>query len=214
MTRRPRRLIAVAGTGTEIGKTWVTCRLLESARARDLHAAARKPAQSFAPGEPTDADHLAAAANEMPLAVCPAHRWYAVAMAPPMAADVLQRERIALDELLAETRWPAALDIGFMETAGGLRSPISHDADNVELIRRLLPDEVLLVADAGLGTINSVRLSLAVLEAPRVRVFLNRFDASNDLHVRNRRWLVEIYQCDVVATPEEWLASEGLKGES
>ena len=27
MTNRPERLVLVAGTGTEVGKTWVACRL-------------------------------------------------------------------------------------------------------------------------------------------------------------------------------------------
>jgi dethiobiotin synthetase len=201
---RPEKLVAVAGTGTEIGKTWVTCRLLELSRTRALKAVARKPAQSFADGELTDADHLGAAGGEPPEAVCARHRWYPVAMAPPMAADVLGRGRIQLDGLLAEMNWPHALDLGFVETAGGLRSPIAHDGDNVELIRRLAPNDVLLVADAGLGTINSVRMSLAALQGQRVRVFLNRFDATNDLHVRNHRWLVDEYGCTALHQLEDW----------
>ena len=48
----------------------------------------------------------------------------------------------------------------------------------------------MLVADAGLGTINSVRLSVGALAGPRgLVVFLNRFDAADDLHRRNRDWL-------------------------
>lgn len=201
---RPNLLIAVAGTGTEVGKTWTTCRLLEMAHERGLRAAARKPAQSFSPGETTDADQLAAAGHERPTDVCPEHRWYPVPMAPPMAADVLQRDQIALADLLQETVWPASLDIGFIETAGGLRSPIAHNADNVELIRRAAPDETLLIADAGLGTINAVRLSSEAVEGHRMRVFLNRFDANNDLHVRNHRWLVDVYGLDAFYRLEDW----------
>jgi dethiobiotin synthetase len=205
--RRPTKLIGIAGTGTEVGKTWVTCRLLELARARGMEAVARKPAQSFYIGEPTDADHLGTAGHEAPESVCARHRWYPVPMAPPMAAEVLGREPIVLDALLAETKWPDALALGFVETAGGLRSPIAHDGDNVELLRRLAPDEVLLVADAGLGTINSVRLSIAALEGHSIRVFLNRFDATSDLHVRNHRWLVDQYGCAAFHRLDEWFDS-------
>jgi dethiobiotin synthetase len=91
--------------------------------------------------------------------------------------------------LLREIEWPAQTQFGLLETAGGLRSPITHDADNVALIERLAPDRVLLVADAGLGTVNAVRLSLPALAGQRVSVLLNRFDAANDLHRRNRDWL-------------------------
>lgn len=208
---RPRYLCVIAGTGTEVGKTWMTCRMLEVARKRGLQVAARKPAQSFEAGQPTDAELLAAASGESLHAVCPEHRWYAVPMAPPMAADVLGRERLSLDDLIAEIRWSSGIELGCVEIAGGLRSPIAHDADNVELIERVGPDSVVLVADAGLGTINSVRLSLAALHGKRVHVFLNRFDAANELHVRNRAWLADVYGIDVSVTTEALLERISLR---
>ncbi len=42
MTQRPDLLVAVAGTGTEVGKTWVACRLAAELRARGLAVAARE----------------------------------------------------------------------------------------------------------------------------------------------------------------------------
>lgn len=182
--------IVVAGTGTEIGKTWTAVKLIEHARARGLRVAARKPAQSYSSEDrTTDADLLAAASGEAAHEVCPAHRWYAVPMAPPMAADVLGRSRILLDELIAEMRLPDRADLTLIETAGGLCSPIAHDADNLKLIERLAPTRVLLVADAGLGTLNSVRLCLRALGAISTQVFLNRFDERSELHRRNAQWL-------------------------
>lgn len=190
---RPARLIAVVGTGTEVGKTWVSARLLSMLRRRGLRVAARKPAQSFEPDshEPTDAHQLAAATGELAVIVCPAHRWYPVAMAPPMAADKLQRSQIFLAELLAEITWPAGIDVGLVETAGGLCSPIAHDADCNEFVERIAPDEVLLVGDAGLGTINGIRLAMRALNASNVTVLLNRFDGASELHGFNRDWLRE-----------------------
>lgn len=182
--------IVIAGTGTEIGKTWTAVRLIEAARRVGLSVAARKPAQSYAEGDTsTDADLLAAASGEASNVVCPSHRWYPVPMAPPMAADALGRGRIALDELLGELQWPSSIDLGVVETAGGLCSPIAHDGDNLALIQRLAPTRVVLVADAGLGTLNAVRLCLRALEGTSAEVFLNRYDASNDLHRRNVEWL-------------------------
>ncbi len=185
-----RARIVVAGTGTEVGKTWSAVKLIELARARGLRVAARKPAQSYSREDAsTDADLLARASGERPHEVCPAHRWYPVPMAPPMAADVLGLPRIRLDALLAETQWPSDIDLALIETAGGLCSPIAHDADNLALIEELAPTRVLLVADAGLGTLNSVRLCLRVLGATSTTVFLNRYDSTNDLHRRNAEWL-------------------------
>ena len=132
--------------------------------------AARKPAQSFDPDDEaaaTDAGVLAVATGEDPHAVCPDHRWYPVALAPPMAADALGRAPFTVADLMAELRWPAGAHVGLVEGAGGPRSPLAADGDNVDLARALRPDSVVLVAGAGLGTLNATLLSAAAL--PRRR---------------------------------------------
>ena len=192
---RPRRLIVVVGTATEIGKTWVASRLLRELRAEGFTVAARKPAQSFSPDDSsTDAHHLSAATGEEATDVCPRHRWYPIPMAPPMAADALGRDQFTIAELAAEISWPLPTpDIAMVECAGGVRSPHAIDGDAISLIEELQPDLVLLVADAGLGTINSIRLSLEAIDrgahVATPIVVLNRFDPAEDLHRRNRDWL-------------------------
>jgi dethiobiotin synthetase len=191
---RPGRLVLVAGTGTDVGKTWVSCRLLERLRDDGVQVAARKPAQSFdvdADGahDPTDAELLAAASGEDPFDVCPPHRWYGRAMAPPMAAAALELAPIGLDQLLGEITWRDGTEVGLVETAGGVRSPIADDGDAADLAARLEPDIVVLVADAELGVINAVRSTAGAFPAMPVAVFLNRYEAGNDLHRRNREWL-------------------------
>jgi dethiobiotin synthetase len=201
-------LLVVAGTATEVGKTWAGCRLLERLRRDGLVVAARKPAQSFEAadldaGEPTDADRLAEATGARPHDVCPAHRWYPVPMAPPMAADRLGAPPIGIGDLLEELRWPDAADVGLVETVGGVRSPIAHDADGVDLARALAPELVLLVADAGLGTLHAVRSCLDALDPLPVVVLLNRYDAQDHLHDANRRWLSERDGFDVVTDVDD-----------
>ena len=194
MTARPARLVAVLGTGTEVGKTWVAAAALDAARGAGLTVAARKPAQSAEVDDPapTDADVLAGATGEDPLAVCPAHRRYEVAMAPPMAAEVLGRPPFTVADLAAEVAWPDGLDVGVVETAGGVLSPAALDGTSLDLAAAVAPDEVVLVADAGLGTINGVRLSLAAvaahpdLAATPIDVVLNRYDDGDRLHRANR----------------------------
>ncbi len=213
MTRhRPARLVVVVGTGTEVGKTWVGAAALARLHAAGVAVAARKPAQSFEPGDATtDAQELGRATGEAPAAVCPEHRWYPAALAPPMAAEVLGRPPFTLADLHDEIVWPEGVEVGLVETAGGLRSPLaSDDGDAVGLTGSLMPDVVVLVADAGLGTLNAVRLSVAALDPvldtrddTRLVVVLNRYDADDDLHRRNRAWLVDHDALDVVTTMDE-----------
>ena len=186
---RPERLLAVLGTTTGVGKTWVTANVLARLRSAGITVAARKPVQSFASCDhETDADVLAAATGERPEDVCPRHRWYAMAMAPPIAAAFLGTAPPALDDLVAEVEWPAEpVQVGAVETAGGPRSPLAADGDSAALAAAIQPDLTVLVAPAGLGAINAVRLCAPVIPQPLV-VFLNHFDRS-DVHDRNLRWL-------------------------
>lgn len=189
---RPSRLVVVTGTGTEIGKTWVAAGLLAALAARGWRVAARKPAQSGHPGEVTDADRLGAATGEDPAAVCPPHRSYGVSMAPPMAAEALGLPPFTIAELAAEVTasWPSpAVELGVVEGAGGVAAPQAADGDTAGLIAALHPDVVVLVADAGLGVINLVRLSLLAL-GERPVVHLNRW-TGDELQRRNRAWLSE-----------------------
>jgi dethiobiotin synthetase len=200
------KLVVVVGTGTEVGKTWVSARLLRDLRAEGREVAARKTAQSFDPDDRgTDAHALARATGEDPADVCPRHRWYPVPMAPPMAAEHLGRPAFTIDDLVAETVWPVPPPaLGLVEAAGGVRSPHAVDGDAVTLVEALQPDMVVVVADAGLGTINSTRLSLEALDrgahVATPLVFLNRFDAAEELHRRNRAWLDHHLDVEVVVT--------------
>jgi dethiobiotin synthetase len=119
-------------------------------------------------------------------------------MAPPMAAEALGKPPFTIAELVTELVWPDSVDVGVVETAGGVRSPIAVDGDSAALARALAPDLVVLVADAGLGTINSVRLSMEALGDLPVVVVLNRFDRTDELHRRNREWLRARDRYDVV----------------
>ena len=186
---RPERMVAVLGTTTGVGKTWVTASVLARLRSAGVTVAARKPVQSFASCDPeTDAHVLAAATGERPEDICPRHRWYAMAMAPPIAAAFLGTPPPTLDDVVGGVEWPAdRVDVGLIETVGGPRSPLASDGDSAALAAALEPDLTVLVAPAGLGAINAVRLCAPVIPQPLV-VFLNHFDRS-DLHDRNLRWL-------------------------
>ena len=181
---QPERLILVAGTATDIGKTWVGGQVLSRLRADGATVAARKPAQSADADDPgpSDAAVLADATGEPVEQVCPPHRWYTVAMAPPMAAEALGLQPATLADLVAELTWP--------------------DGDAVDLAGAIDPDLVVLVADAGLGTVNSVRLGVDVFARWPVVVFLNRFDADDDLHRRNLDWLRTRERLEVVVDLE------------
>lgn len=204
---RPRGLVVVTGTGTGVGKTWFSAVTLGLLRDRGVRVAARKPVQSFEQGEhPTDAEVLAAATGEDPRAVCPDHRGFERALAPPMAAEALGRPAFTIADLARDITWPDDVGIGIVEGAGGPRSPLAVDGDTVDLVDALHPDLVVIVSEPTLGAINAVRLSAEAFGARPIVIALNRFDDADDLHGRNRSWLELRARLDVVASPTELAA--------
>jgi dethiobiotin synthetase len=173
-----------------VGKTWVAARLIETLVAAGCRLAARKPVQSFEPDDDPagrDGAVLARASGEDPGRVCP--RSLPRAMAPPLAARSLGLPPFTLDDLVAGLDWPhPPPEVGLVEGAGGLLSPLAEDGTGLDLLARLDPDVVVLVAGAALGAINAVRLSAAALAgaglAPPV-VALNRFDPGDEIAASN-----------------------------
>jgi dethiobiotin synthetase len=157
------RGLFITGTDTGVGKTEVACALLAAARAAGRDVVALKPAQSgVVPGEPSDAERLRAAmGNALPLEeICPYS--FAAPLAPAVAARLEGRE-ISLAAILSRAR---ALGAGheavLVEGAGGLLVPLTERATYADLAVALgLP--VLVVARAGLGTVNHAALTVEAL---------------------------------------------------
>ncbi len=210
---RPQLLVACVGTATEVGKTWVGGQVVGSLRQRSISVSARKPAESFAAHghDALDSDVLAHASGERIDEVTPPHRRYAVALAPPMAAKRLGLGPPLLAAFLAELTWPPGCTVGWLETVGGVRSPVAADADSLALCDAVAPDVVVLVGDASLGAIGAARSAIdsIALGAPalvdRTIVLLNRFDPADADHLENHRWLAE-HLTQPVLTDTESLA--------
>jgi dethiobiotin synthetase len=204
VTPRPAQLAFVAGTDTEVGKTWIAAAILRALRQVGACVAARKPAQSFEPdAQITDADVLAEASGESAHDVCPPHRWYKRPLAPPMAADALGAPPFTVRELAAELWWPEGIDVGVVEGVGGPRSPLAVDGDNVALAGAIGADLVLLVAHVALGTLSAVRMSVDAFAELPVIVVLNRYDDQDELHRVNKEWLTRRDGFDLVVGPGE-----------
>ena len=184
-------VVFVAGTGTEVGKTWAAAGLARLLKDSGLAVAACKPVQSYDPdtGGPTDAAVLAAATGQSPDAVCPPACSYPVPLAPPMAAGKLGKVCPTLDEMAADCRFAATVDVGLVEGVGGLYSPIASDGHNLDLIERIDPDLVVVVASADLGGIHDTMACTLPLSAFGRAVFCNRFDPRTEIHGLNVRWL-------------------------
>lgn len=164
------RGLFVTGTDTGVGKTEVAAALVAGWRAAGLDVGAMKPAQSgLEEGVPSDADRLrAAAGGGDPLElVCP----YALhaPLAPGVAAR-LEGVEIDVGRILGAARALAARHAALVvEGAGGLLVPLAEGATYADLAV-LLRLPVLVVARAGLGTVNHAALTCEALRARGLEV--------------------------------------------
>jgi len=169
----------VTATGTEIGKTYITCALIMALRHRGLPVAALKPVISgFDAAEAANSDTglilmaLGKQVNEHSVAEISPWR-YQAALSPDMAAAREDRP-INVDALVAVCASAATADrITFIEGAGGLMSPLSPRFTNLDLIDAI-DAHVVLVAGTYLGTISHTLTACEALAArgrePRVIV--------------------------------------------
>jgi len=177
------RGLFVTGTDTGVGKTEVAAALLRGHRAAGLDVAGMKPAQSgVEPGVPSDADRLreAAGGGDDPALVCP--YTFAAPLAPGVAAR-LEGHEISLERILEAARALAARHAALLvEGAGGLLVPLGPRETYADLAVALgLP--ILVVARAGLGTVNHTALTCEALRARGLAVrgvVLNRPSAATD----------------------------------
>lgn len=191
----------VAGTDTGIGKTETACALLSLLADADLEPVPFKPYESGCADLRRPADSLAlraAARSHDDLARICVHR-FKEPLAPGIAA---QRQGVKADfaKTLAAYRSFKGRTM-VVEAAGGLLVPIDDKRDIVDLIGTLkLP--VVLVARAGLGTLNHTGLSMEALARRKLKVaaiVLSRSSEARDLSEKdNPRILHERYRVPVL----------------
>lgn len=159
--------VLVTGTDTGVGKTVIAAALVLALREKGVRALGFKPIETgVADDAPSDAAILSAAsgANEPlaePLLVL------GEPLAPALAAE---RAGAALDPELVLARLQALRAAGYalvVEGAGGLLVPLAWNFTALDLAERA-GLEAIVVARAGLGTLNHVVLTAQALAARRV----------------------------------------------
>jgi dethiobiotin synthetase len=194
----PARRYFVTGTDTGVGKTFVTAALARRARALGGKALAFKPIETGCHGPSIGEDQAALVDAAGGWQEGEARGIYQFAQpAAPLVAARAEGRTIDLEHIrsvLAAIEGSA--NMALVEGAGGLRVPITESADMATLAR-LLDLPLLIVARAGLGTINHSLLTIEAAEHEGLKVralVLSRrpeddaaFAESNAAEIR-RRW--------------------------
>ena len=151
----------ITGTDTDVGKTYVTARLLRALRARGVDAVGFKP---LCCGSRDDAEALRAAADDA-LSLNEVNPVWLRAPVAPFAAALVENRTIDLD-LIRETfaRLQARHATVLVEGVGGWLVPITRDLTMADLAREWQLPVVTVVKNI-LGALNHAALTVQAVRA-------------------------------------------------
>jgi len=163
-------ILLVSGTGTGVGKTVVTAAIAALARDRGESVAVVKPAQTGCrPGEHGDVDEVARLSRLEPEHLYELAR-YPDPLSPEAAARFSGLPAVGFDAVARTIhKLSSSYDQVLVEGAGGLLVRFSAEGWTLADLGRVLHAPVLVVAAAGLGTLNATALTLEVLATHGLR---------------------------------------------
>lgn len=203
--------VFVTATGTDIGKTYISGLLVKRMREMKYNCGYYKPALSGALRQndgsllPGDCDFVVKISNlDIPASNCVSY-CFEEAVSPHLAANRLGVE-ISPDKICADYRvLSKGFDYMVIEGAGGLACPFCITESKTILlpeIIKLLTSDIVIVADGGLGTINSVVLTVEYARLHNLNIkgiILNNYKKDDIMHIDNKIQIEHLTGVPVIA---------------
>ncbi|MBN3409496.1 dethiobiotin synthase [Clostridium botulinum] len=203
--------VFITATGTDIGKTYITALIIKKLREVNINCGYYKATLSGS--EKRDGKLIAGDANYVyNIANIKGDPNDAVsyifqqAVSPHLAAKLnnveISMERIKKDFYSIKNKY----DYITVEGSGGIVCPISTGKEKIMLdnIIKIFKLPAIVVADAGLGTINSTILTLQYMKEKNISVkmiLLNNYNHEDIIHIENKGYLsdnllIPVYTCN------------------
>lgn len=203
--------IFITGTGTDVGKTYISALIVKKMREQGFNCGYYKPVISGVTemcGKLIDSDATYVTQfADIPVEPekCVSYYWKE-AVSPHLAAkrqnQVIDIEKIKYDYSLINKKY----DYLLIEGAGGISCPLIIEKDEKYLLKDLIWElglSVIIVADAGLGTINSTLLTVDYAKSNGIEIegiILNNYESDNFVHWDNLEQIEALTGVNVVAT--------------
>ena len=196
----------ITATGTDIGKTYIAALLLKTMRNAGYHCGYYKAAASGAARiDESDAGFVNQFSNLGQAKESLLSYLYKTPVSPHLAAQI-EGNPLCMDKIAADYRKVCAeYDFVVTEGSGGIVCPIRWDDEShilLEDIVKQLSLPALVVADAGLGTINATVLTVHYLnqrQIPVVGIIMNHY-SGNEMQSDNIKMVEALTGVPVVAT--------------
>ncbi len=205
--------IFITATGTDIGKTYISALIVKKMREAGFNCGYYKPVLSgveISDGKliKSDCNYVIETAK-IPTSAddCVTYRWEE-AVSPHLAAQ-RAGERICINKILEDYQKAShKYDYLLVEGAGGITCPLRLSDKEKYLLKDLIKElgtNILIAADAGLGTINSILLTVEYAKANGIKIegiILNNYEPDNFMHQDNLKQVEYLTGIKVIATVE------------
>ena len=197
------KCIFVTATGTDIGKTYVSALIVKNMRGNGFNCGYYKPVLSGYTKEQNDCKYVIEVAGLKEQDTDCLTYCFDEAVSPHLAAERsgirISKEKILDDFKTKKQKY----DYLLIEGAGGITCPL--DLENNYLLNNLIKDmetEIIVIADGGLGTINSVLLTCEYAKNNGINVngiILNNYK-DNFMYEDNKKVIEKLTGVKVLAT--------------
>ncbi len=203
--------IFITATGTDIGKTYISALIIKKMREKGLNCGYFKPVLSGVKElaghlVDSDANYVVQMADIPTMADECVSYWWKEAVSPHLAAKRMN-QKIDISKIKYDfAQISKKYDYLLVEGAGGITCPLIIEKDEKYLLKDLIWElglSTIIVADAGLGTINSTLLTVEYARANGIEVegiILNNYDSNNFMHWDNLEQVETLCGVNVVAT--------------
>ena len=201
----------ITATGTDVGKTYVSALIVKKMREAGYNCGYYKPVMSgvtelYGNLIESDANYVTDIAQlECLPAECVSY-WWKEAVSPHLAAK-RTGQNIDIDKIKYDfSQQNKKYDYLLIEGAGGITCPLVLGNDESYLLKDLIWElglSIVIVADAGLGTINSTLLTVDYAKSNGIEIegiILNNYDSNNFMHWDNLEQVESLTEVNVIAT--------------
>lgn len=203
--------IFITATGTDVGKTYISALIVKKMKESGYNCGYFKPVISGVTEMcghliDSDANYVIQQANlDSEAEACVSYYWQE-AVSPHLAA---KRKNQQIDIAKIKYDYSQACkkyDYLLLEGAGGITCPLIISKDEKYLLKDLIWElglSIIIVADAGLGTLNSTLLTVEYARSNGIDIqgiILNNYESDNYLHWDNLEQIETLTGVNVVAT--------------
>jgi len=183
--------VFITGSGTNVGKTYLTCSLIDLIIKKGFKVSPYKPIETGCKKVrnkliPNDSKKFYKLVNkDIDIELINPYRFQQPIS--PNRAIQLSKKKINIKNYIEKMKKLPKNDFLIIEGAGGLCSPISSDGLNIDLIKKMNLKTILVVKDE-IGAINNTLLNIEILKKYKISVIaiiLNRIILKQPVGMNN-----------------------------